>query len=180
MHDPKLQDALSQLNWTDKVKPTEGDFLAVNDSNFAGGKSNLYVTQEDLLEITTNGDTTHHKLTITYSNPQKYGAWLNAINRDYVRIYTPQGSKLTSSKGSEAKVNSFDELGKTVFDAFVQIRPQNNLTLTFEYDVPKKFSGQLPILIQKQPGTKDYKYTIKVNGTQKAQFNLSSDQDLKL
>jgi hypothetical protein len=95
----------------------------------------------------------------------------------------------TLSKGSEAKVNTFDELGKTVFDAFVQIRPQNNLSLIFEYDVPappaergepKNFSGNLPILIQKQPGTKDYSYTIKINGSQKSKFNLTSDQDLKL
>src|SRR5260221_3383854 len=119
MHDQNLQDALSKLNWTDQIKPAGRDFLAVNDSNFAGGKSNLYVTQEDLLEITTNSGSTHHKLTITYSNPQKYGAWLNAINRNYVRIYTPQGSKLTTSKASEAKVNNFNELGKTVFNALV-------------------------------------------------------------
>ncbi len=105
---------------------------------------------------------------------------MNAINRDYVRVYAPQGSKLTSSKGSEAKVNTFDELGKTVFDAFVQIRPQNNLTLTFEYDVPKSFNNPIPMLIQKQPGTKDYLYTIKVSGSQKAKFDLTSDQALSL
>ncbi len=176
MHDQKTQDALGQLNWTGKIKQVNGDYLHINDSNLAGGKSNLYVTEDVSLEISNN---THHKLIINYSNPKAYGAWLNAINRDYVRVYVPQGSKLAVSKGSEAKVISFDELGKTVFEAFVQVRPQNNLTLSFEYDVPAGVKTD-QILVQKQPGTKDFHYSIKVNGQVKANFNLTGDQDLKL
>lgn len=182
MHDGKTQDALSKLNWTGEIKNTSGDYLHINDSNFAGGKSNLYVEQESKLEIETKDDKTKHKLTINYKNPQPFGIWLNNINRDYVRVYVPKGSKLISSKGSEVTVTTIEEeLGKTVFEAFVQVRPQNSLTLVFEYETPKTYLGkEYPILIQKQPGTKDFKYEIKVNGKKKSEFKLDSDKELKL
>jgi len=92
MHDQKLQSALTDLNWTGVIRQTDGDYLHVNDSNFAGGKSNLYVEEEVNLEI--DSKTGKHKLTINYKNPQAYTNWLNGINRDYVRIYVPKGAKL--------------------------------------------------------------------------------------
>lgn len=183
MHDSKLQKALAQLNWTGKVKDYKGDFLMVNDSNFAGGKSNLYVTQDVTLDIDINRNgKVKNKLTLKYSNPQKYDSWLNSINRDYVRIYVPKGAKLISSKGSEVEVTTIsNELGKTVFEAFIQVRPQNSTTLSFEYELPGEFQGkEYPILIQKQPGSKHFPYTIKVNGRTKEQFELSADKELAI
>ena len=181
MHDNQTQDALARLNWTGQIQSFNGDYLHINDSNFAGGKSNLYVNQEVTLDKVVKDGRVVNKLTINYSNTQKYGIWLNAINRDYVRVYVPRGSRLISSKGSEVQVGTFDELGKTVFDAFIQVRPQNSLTLQFEYEVPGDFGDKnYPLLIQKQPGSKDFLYTIKVNGQQRAKFNLSSDQNLNL
>lgn len=183
MHDEKVQQALSKLNWTGETKDTDGDYLYVNDVNFAGGKSNLYVEEEVILNIETKkGEKVKNKLTVNYKNPQPYNTWLNGINRDYVRVYVPQGAKLLSSKGSDVQVTTKDgELKKTVFEAFIQVRPQNSRTLEFEYELPINLSGkEYPLLIQKQPGTKDFKYTIKINGKNRLQFNLSSDQSLKL
>ncbi len=179
MHNQKTQDALAKLNWTGQIKDFSGDYLHINDSNFAGGKSNLYVTQNVKLDIDKNG---HHKLTIDYKNPQPYNTWLNGINRDYVRIYVPRGAKLTNSKGSDVKVTTIDEeLGKTVFEAFIQIRPQNSRQLVFEYNLPNPSSeNPYPIFIQKQGGTKSFSYEIRLNGQIKAKFNLDSDKELRL
>lgn len=180
MHDQKTQDALSGLNWTGRIRETSGDYLHINDSNFAGGKTNLYVNEDITLDIDPNSG--KHKLSISYSNPQPYNSWLNNINRDYVRIYVPQGSKLNSSRGSDVEVATTpSELGKTVYEAFIQIRPQNSRSLTFEYTTLRgDYGSPYPILIQKQPGTKNFKYAIKINGFTKASFNLSEDKNLKL
>lgn len=181
IHDGKTHNALSGLNWTGQMKQSSGDYLHINDSNFAGGKSNLYVEYEANLEIDTKDiSKAKHKLTINYKNPQPYNTWLNGINRDYVRIYVPKGSKLTSSKGSDVKVTTIEEeLGKTVFEAFIQIRPQNSRQLVIEYETfNPKSAGGYPLLIQKQPGTRDFKYEVKINGSKKAEFKLSEDKDL--
>lgn len=178
MHNQQLQQALAELNWTGQIHQTDGDYLHINDSNFAGGKSNLYVQQEVNLE--TDSRAKKAKLTIKYSNPQPYNTWLNGINRDYVRIYVPKGAKLVDSKGSQSPVTTIeDDLGKTVFEAFIQIRPQNSVTLEFEYELPQDFSkdGDYPLLIQKQPGKPGFKYQVKVNGKSQ-NFELTSDKQL--
>lgn len=184
MHDAKTQQALSQLNWTGQIKPFEGDYLHINDSNFAGGKSNLYVEERVSMDIKVEGDgSVKNKVQIDYKNPQPFSIWLNGILRDYVRIYVSVGAKLVNSKGSDDPVNSLEDegLGKSYFDAFVQVRPQNSRTLSFEYTLPNKVVGKrYPLLIQKQPGAKDHHYIIKINGSKKAEFDLTSDKQLNL
>ncbi len=175
MHDSALQKALAGFNWTGEIKRVTGDYLHINDANFAGGKSNLYVETKVNLEV----DKDKHKLTIEYKNPQAFNTWLNGINRDYVRIYVPTGSKLTTSKGSDNPVTTQEdkELDKTYFEAFITVRPQNSRSLSFEYTVPYKQDGKYELLIQKQPGAKDHHYSVKVNG-KKQEFNLNADKEL--
>ena len=179
MHDGVTQQALSALNWTGEIKNVDGDYLHINDSNFAGGKSNLYVKQTVTQEINIQKDgTVKKKITIEYKNDQPFGIWLNGINRDYVRFYVPKGSTLVNSKGSEDKVTTIEDLDKTVFEAFVQVRPQNTRKLEIEFTEPYQPKGQYKILIQKQPGAKDFRYIIKVNGSTKADFKLEQDKEL--
>lgn len=180
MHDSAVQNSLSKLNWTGEIKNTDADYLHINDANFAGGKSNLYVEQTVTQEINIQKDgTAKKKITIDYENPQPFGVWLNGINRDYVRFYVPEGSKLISVKGSEDTVNTSLDLGKTVFDAFVQVRPQNLRKLELEYSIPYQPKGQYKLFIQKQPGAKDFHYIIKINGKKVKDFNLEQDQEFK-
>lgn len=177
MHDQGVQQALAKLNWIGEMKNYDGDYLHINDSNFAGGKSNLYVDQIVTQEINIKNDMVSKKITIEYKNPQGFNTWLNGINRDYVRFYVPKGSKLVSSKGSDEAVTTIEDLGKTVFEAFIQVRPQNSRKLEIEYTVPYRPSGQYKLLIQKQPGAKDFQYKIKLNGFTKADFKLEQDRE---
>lgn len=172
-HDSTTQQAFDQLNWTGRILQSRGDYLHINDSNFAGGKSNLYVTEDVSLTIDGSGK---HTLTINYSNPQEYNSWLNAINRDYFRVYVPAGSKLISNKGYSDAGSGATELGKTYFDGFIQVRPQNSLSVQIQYTTPQSYDS---ILIQKQPGSKDFTYHLNNNGKSQT-FTLSTDKNIKL
>lgn len=179
MHDSLVQNALSKLNWTGEIENYDGDYLHINDANFAGGKSNLYVEQTVTQEIHSQKGEIKKKITVEYKNPQPFGVWLNGINRDYVRFYVPKGSKLVSSKGSEDAVNTIEDLDKTVFEAFIQVRPQNSRKLEIEYSVPYQPKEQYKLMIQKQPGAKDFRYIIKLNGKGVADFNLKEDREFE-
>ncbi len=180
MHDKSVQSALSKLNWTGEIKNYDGDYLHINDSNFAGGKTNIYVEQTVTQEINIKNGKTTKKITIEYKNPQPFNSWLNTINRDYVRFYVPKGSKLITSKGSEEKVTTIEDLDKTVFEAFIQVRPQNSRKLEIEFELPYQPKDEYKLMIQKQPGAKDFNYKIKINGSQKADFKLEQDKELEL
>ena len=69
MHDENMQSALTKLNWIGEIKNTDADYLHINDANFAGGKSNLYVEQKVTQEINIQKDgTVKKKIIIEYEN----------------------------------------------------------------------------------------------------------------
>lgn len=186
------QKGLSAVNATGEIKPFEGDYLHINEANFGGAKSNLFTDQgvEQAYEVGKDGTITK-TVTISYKNPFKpsncnleleNALCLNAPWRDWVRVYVPKGSKLTDSSGSEVKMSTYEEFGKTVFEGFLTIRPLGVGKLKLTYTLPFKLEdgSPLPLMIQKQPGTANDEYTILVNGKMKDKFILDTDKTLKL
>ncbi len=191
LKDSEAQKGIEALNWGGRVLPFDGDYIHINDANFAGAKANMFVTQAVKMDynVSSNGEITK-TVTITYRNPQPHsdcnlergGLCLNATLRDFQRVYVPQGSSLTTSKGSEVKVETKKELGKTMFESFFTVNPLGKSEITYTYKLPFKLkSGSpLPVYIQKQPGTEKSSYEIYVNGKLKETFELRSDKELKL
>lgn len=172
-----VQKAMEAFNVAGRIREFQGDYLHINDTNFAGAKSNLYVQQEVDLDIQPGKDSSTNILTIKYKNPQKHDGWLNGPYRDWVRVYVPQGSTLVDSTGSEVGFTSYEELGKTVFDGFFVLRPEGVHELKLTYTTPVKKEGKYKVLIQKQPGTDGNPYTVKV-GRDEQNFPLKSDKEL--
>jgi hypothetical protein len=180
-----------------KYKDGQGwDYLHINNSNMAGAKSNMFVSEKVTKDTTVNGDgTITTKLTVDYKNPypgsdcglESGGLCLNAPLRNWVRIYAPKGSKLTDSKGSispkDGKVktmDTYDSLGKTVFEGFLIVNPKGTAKLELTYTSPVKVDGQYRVLIQKQPGTDGQEWVMKLDGREKKDFTLESDTELTL
>ncbi len=159
---------------------SSGDYLSIIDANLGGRKSNLYATEDVEQDVNVAGDGTVTKtVTITYKNPQSQDGWLNSVLPDWVRVYVPKGSQLISSDGLEATQAPYEDLGKTVFAGYFQLRPEGVSKVTFEYKLPFKVKGQYDLLIQKQPGTDDYLYTINL-GKYSEEFYLKTDKEVKI
>ncbi|MDP3726838.1 MAG: DUF4012 domain-containing protein, partial [bacterium] len=191
LYDKDAQAGVEALNAAGRIKAFDGDYLHINEANFGGQKANLFVKESVLQEMNVSGDGVVTKtLTINYKNPhppsdcnlERGGMCLNAPLRNWVRVYTPKGSKLIDSKGSEVKLTSYDELDKTVFDGFLVVRPLGAATYTLKYTLPFKLKkgSPLPLLIQKQPGTDNNQYEVKVNGKTVEKFELLTDKEFKL
>jgi hypothetical protein len=181
-HDAEAQKLAEERNFAGRiVDAAEGqDYLHINDANLAGLKSNFYLNQETTQEVSVAEDgTMTKKLTIVYHNTGKQDGWLNARARNYTRVYVPKGSKLVKTTGGEQKVTTTEDLGKTVFDNFVQINPLGKATLTFEYTLPFKAEGEYRLLIQKQAGAKNWTYVTKING-QEERTLVDGDKELKI
>jgi hypothetical protein len=193
---PDAQQGIEALNAAGRIKDFDGDYFHLNEANFAGGKSNLFVQETVTQNIEVQSDGSLLKtVTVNYKNPQppsdcnleRGGLCLNAPLRNWVRFYVPKGSELVSNSGSEVKMTSYGDLGKTVFEGFLIVRPLGAATLTIKYKLPFKSSdGTLPLLIQKQAGkpgvtnAEGNEYTIQVNGKTVQDFPLISDKELKL
>lgn len=190
LYDKEAQSGIEALNAAGRIRSFEGDYLHINDTNFAGAKSNMYVSESVEQNYEVKSDKSIIKtIAIRYKNPfppsdcnlERGGLCLNAPLRNWLRIYVPKGSILVDSQGSEVKVMSYEELGKTVFEGFLTVRPEGTAAFTITYKLPFKLDGSsLPVLIQKQGGTYNNDYKIKINGKEKEKFELLLDKELRL
>lgn len=189
-HEEKAQVGIEALNFAGRIKDFEGDYLHINDTNFAGAKSNMFtkhfVAQE--IKIEDEGDVIK-TITIDYKNPappsncdlESGELCLNGLLRNWLRIYVPQGSELLEFKGSEMDVVVSQDLGKTVFEGFLVVKPLGSAQVVVQYRLPFKVKKgeEYPLLIQKQPGTEGHEYKVLVNGEEVEKFNLITDRELK-
>lgn len=190
IYNKDAQSGIEALNAAGRIRSFEGDYSHINQANFGGAKSNLFVAETVGQNYKVAGDGIITKeITINYKNPhapsdcnlERGNLCINAILRDWIRIYAPLGSKLVGSQGSEIKMISYDELGKTVFEGFLTVRPLGSAVFSISYTLPFKVKdGQLPLLIQKQPGTGGNEYTIQVNGSKVDNFKLLTDKETKI
>jgi len=181
-----------------KYKEGNGwDYLHINNSNMAGAKANMFVSDKVAKDVTLGSDGTRTtKLTVEYKNPypgsdcglESGGLCLNAPLRNWIRIYVPAGSKLTESKGTQSpkdgkpvSMDTYESLGKTVFEGFMIVNPMGTARLDVTYTTPGIPSGQgYNILIQKQPGTDKTEYLIKIDGKDRKKIELLTDTELSL
>lgn len=170
--DKSLQQAAENINFAGRIRPFEGDYLHVSGVNFAGAKSNLFIdeTIESKTKISSSGHI-EKEVVLTYKNPYSHsdcnlergGLCLNAVLRNWLRVYVPEGSKLESFNGSQRAVRTYNSLGKTVFEGFMTVSPEGRSQVTITYTLPDSITKQnYQYMIQKQPGVENDKQDLKV------------------
>jgi len=184
----QAQEAAEKFGIAGRVKDYDGDFFMINDTNFGGAKSNLYVTQEVEQEIEVKEDgTIQKKVFLVYVHPEPAddcnlesgGLCLSGILRNWFRVYVPEGSKLIEGLGSEVEIETSEDLGKTVFEGFFTLRPESRAKVILTYELPFKYQEEegYKQFIQKQPGTKEPEYTIYF-ADKEEKFGLNKDTEI--
>lgn len=182
--DPETQKSLEQMNFAGRIRDYQGDYLHVNNVNFAGAKANMFVSEE--INSKTNGK--DREVVVNFRNPyppsdcnlERGGLCLNATLRNWIRFYVPEGSKLISFQGSIKKVQTYDELDKTVFEGYLEIIPQGKATVSIKYTLPSSVdTNNYSLLIQKQPGVEEQKLKVKFNNKSLFDGMLRTDKEIK-
>ena len=183
-NDSETQESLEQLNFSGRIRDYEGDYLHINNVNFAGAKSNMFVSES--IDSKTNGK--EREVVIVFRNPypasdcnlERGGLCLNAVLRNWIRFYVPQGSKLVSFDGSSKKVQTYDELGKTVFEGFLGVPTQGQATVTLKYTLPSNIdTNNYSLLVQKQAGVEEQKLKVSFNNRSLFDGLLRADKVIK-
>lgn len=182
-NDSEIQKAVEQVNFAGRIKNYKGDYLHINSVNFAGAKANMFVSEE--IETKTNGK--DKEVTVDFRNPyphsdcnlERGGLCLNATLRNWIRFYVPKGSKLVSFQGSQKKVQTYDELGKTVFEGYLEVPTQGKATVIVKYTLPTDISTDT-LMIQKQPGVSGQEWKVRVNNKKVFEGVLEKDEVIKV
>ena len=183
--DKNLQQAVEKMNYTGRIKQTDSDYLHVNNVNFAGAKSNLFANETVESETKFSGGKIERVVNLEYRNPyphsdcnlERGGLCLNATLRNWVRVYVPKGSKLVSFRGSETPVQTYDDLGKTVFEGFLRLNPLGKAEAVVTYTLPENISrNNYQLMVQKQPSVDTLTFKAVIGG--KTVFNQPLKKDI--
>lgn len=188
MFDPSAQEAAERINVAGRIRTTQADYFHLNDSNFGGAKSNMFVTQEVDQQITlTEAGDVQKTVTLTYKNPRAGDncnleagqLCLNGVLPNWTQIYLPKGSKLQESLGFNEGTVSVDDVGDhTVIQGFFKLNPQAQVKIKLTYIIPYKPTNEYQLYLQKQPGKENPHYTITINNEQQQEFDLLTDKEI--
>ena len=181
--DPREQ-SLVRLSGADgAINRTSSDYLYVVDTNLSYNKINPYIHERISYHVSVGPDRwLHNQLTIhlATSAPQSIGVHgigpgAGALGgpldyADFVRIYVPYGSQITSQSGWTQPWSPGDAYGRTMFCGYVIVRHNRSLTITVRYDVPPNvFSAtngrEYRLVVQRQPGRRLDNLSISVGGS---------------
>ncbi len=163
--------ALALLGWNGQLeaRPCPGeatrcadDYLFIVDSNFGVNKANYFVdrTVADSISVTKDRDILH-ELTLTYTNRSSSTAWPAGAYKNYLRLYLPLGSRLTSVQIGdrelpESSVTTTSEHSRTVIGFLAEIPIKSTVPVKITYQTGVKLvsgGGVYSLYYQKQSGS---------------------------
>lgn len=187
MFDEEVQAAAEQVNIAGRINEYDGDYFHINDTNFGGAKSNLFITEELEHEITLKDGQVERSVEVTYKNPAPASncnleagqLCLNGVYRNWVRFYLPLGAEITETLGfEEGSVKTSQDLGKTVVEGFFKFPPESQSKIKISYTIPYAPENEYKLLIQKQPGKKAPKYRVTFDNVERQEFELLTDKEV--
>jgi hypothetical protein len=175
LNDPASMALLTGLGWDGALRPGDGDYLLVVDSNVGWNKVNVLVSRDTDYVVTPAPDgAAHGQLTLTYRHQgmatgapcehiplygDSYEDMAQRCYFNFVRVYTPAGARLIAVDGfAPESVTAFaGERGATVLAGYLVIPAGAERTVTFTYELPPgtlaDSAAAYHLRVQKQPGT---------------------------
>lgn len=166
-HDANLEDIAIKQGWGGNVIQTSGDYLMVVDANMASLKTDAVIKRRLDYKVESNADGVTSEVKIKYIHSGGFD-WKTTRYRTYVRFFVPEGSQFIQADGLDGeKVTTYNELGKTVFTAFVSIEPGDIREIVLKYKLPSTVADALSknktydFYLQKQAGSKYESFNVE-------------------
>jgi nucleoside-diphosphate-sugar epimerase len=170
---------LKEKGWDGSLVQTQKDYLYVVNSNLGGTKANYYVKNKigyEIVSMTRDG-MLRANVYLDYDHTGKDSAWPGGPYKDYVRVLTQNGTKLTGAKIVRDAQTEEDVFKNVViakegqynsFELAFTLEPAKKIRVVISYDLPQelsvtKESGDYNLLWQKQPGTNGDQYSFVFN-----------------
>lgn len=161
-----LQQKFDTYHLTGSVTPPEvnSDFIHLNVANIGGRKADRYVTKSiRYLADFSNPAQQQSKLEVTLEHLGSYNIQSD-IYQAYLRLYVPEGSEFMSASGDSLTITQqTNDLGFTVFEDYIRMKPGDKLVLTYLYRLPETILAQdYHLQLVKQPGLEDQYWHVAV------------------
>ena len=163
-----LEDSFHSRNWDGALPQSDmGDFLAVNEGNYGGMKSDRYITRDVSYDLTVGNQrdvvgnpVVTAKVSVTLTHNGSYNIPLSGDYSGYLRTMIPKSSKIiTGGTVTEDRDDVY------VLGELVHLKPGQSVTYTYSYDLPEYIwnNGTYYLHLHKQPGTDGDYYRVTVH-----------------
>ncbi|MEA1909479.1 MAG: DUF4012 domain-containing protein [Patescibacteria group bacterium] len=159
--DSTLQSAVRLLGWSGEVTSVSDtqDYLYVVDANLGGNKSSGSIVRQIDLKTEIQSDATIvNNLQIKYTHTGT-SIFPDGVNKNYVRVYVPNGSKVVQTAGHDAgtHIETDTMYGKQIVAFWLTTNPGETKIVNLQYKLPfkvpfKNGEANYELLLQKQPG----------------------------
>ncbi len=174
-----LESSFSKRNWDGALPQSDmGDFLAINDANYGGMKSNRYITRDVQYELEVTGQTdvlgnpvVKANVSVTLSHEGIWNIPLSGPYTGYLRTMIPLGSNVEADGSITEDRDDVYVLGE-----MVELLPGESVTYNYSYELPEYVwsDGTYYLHLHKQPGTDGDRYRVVVKLPQGMSMQSSS------
>lgn len=181
LNDKDAQKAILGANWGGAVNPGQGDYLFVVDSNVGFNKVNAQVARQIAYTVRLNQDgSADAALDLTYVNPshatgegcdvlrqhrdEAYASLQESCYWNFVRVLTPQGTRLVSVLGASDAQVSAETQNSTAWGAYMIVGRDTTHTVHWEFVLPRGVwqANTYSLALQSQAGMPPTPATVKV------------------
>jgi hypothetical protein len=176
-----VEKQIGTYGWSGSLNPTSvQDYMVEVESNLGATKANYFIVRQFTLELTRNGATLHHKVTIDITNNMPYTYRPQEYYSAYVRLYVSARASSPSDNLRRVKYpDPAPPAGTRLIDGWVPTFHGygHSAQAVFEYDTPWQANGRGDdkIYWQKEPGTLSDKIDIIWHDGSGHTYTASSD-----
>lgn len=172
-----IQNSFHSRGWDGALPQSDlGDFLAVNEANYGGMKSDRYMTRDVQYELNVSNQRDvlgnpiiNATVTVTLSHEGGYDIPMSGPYTGYARTMIPLGSDIKDriTTSLDAPITE-DREDVYVLGEIVKLNPGESVSYTYSYELPEYvWSNKMYYLhLHKQPGTDGDRYRIIVHAPQ--------------
>lgn len=164
-----LASSFRERNWDGALPQSDmGDFLAINEGNYGGMKSDRYFTRDVVYELTVTDQKdvlgnpiVKATVSVTLSHEGGNNVPLSGNYTGYLRTLIPLGSNITAGSTITEDRDDVYVLGE-----IVRLAPGESVTYSYSYELPEYvwYEDVYYLHLHKQPGTEadHYRVIVKV------------------
>ena len=149
------QNIVEKNNWAGRVVGSNDEYVYVSNANIGGQKTSI-LTNQTINYFGPSVSSIRREVNITRFHQGGSSFNADVENKNYLKLYIPQGSKIISIENNGQSLSDQDisidsEFGKTVVGLWASTKPYQTTLIKIIFDLPK-YINKGTILYQKQPG----------------------------
>jgi hypothetical protein len=152
LHNEKAQSVISNLGWSGSIirgncgGDCYSDFLGLTEANLGVNKSNYFISRDQDLKVSINGDRVERSLTINFKNSANPDLGAPAKYKSYVRVLVPDDSDV------QGNFDISESRGLKEVGFLIEVVAGQNREVMITWSSPIK-SKNYALYVRKQAGT---------------------------